>query len=131
MAGKSATRVAIRYPILYYWAKVGAFLGNEEFYLTGTPVGLFSLSLILLLSFLFCSVPAGVARCAWASSFRHVFVVDGVVVVVVVVDAVVVVVVTVVLFVCVFMFLLFLLFFYTFLSFLVFVLFLFVCMLFL
>lgn len=55
VAGKSATRVAIRYPVLYYWAKVGAFLGNEEFYLTGTPVGLFSFSLILLLSW-FCFV---------------------------------------------------------------------------
>lgn len=32
---KSVPRVCIRYRILYYWAKVGAFLGNEEFYLTG------------------------------------------------------------------------------------------------
>ncbi|KAL8622393.1 hypothetical protein ACOMHN_041721 [Nucella lapillus] len=36
-AQKTATRVSVRYPVLYYWAQVGAFLGNEEFYLTGLP----------------------------------------------------------------------------------------------
>ncbi|KAK7110830.1 sphingosine-1-phosphate phosphatase 2-like [Littorina saxatilis] len=35
---KSATRVVIRHPFLYYAARVGAFLGNEEFYLSGMPL---------------------------------------------------------------------------------------------
>ncbi|XP_076460957.1 sphingosine-1-phosphate phosphatase 2-like [Babylonia areolata] len=45
---KKATRVCIRYPVLLYWARVGAFLGNEEFYLTGLPFLLWSVDSAML-----------------------------------------------------------------------------------
>lgn len=47
-ASKIPTRISIRYPLVHAWARLGAVLGNEEFYLSVFPFLLWSVDSLVI-----------------------------------------------------------------------------------